>query len=119
MLYTVDDEEAKKRFWQKKNKIDILQLTICQTLHLKNWSLINHDKYHKLSNLRKLSNIITVVIAQNNDIILQQLRLNILKEELSETILLEDTRTQQNSEWNDWLSKTELLSKTILTEYEK
>ena len=44
--------------------------------------------FHKLSTFQKLSNTNTIAVEQNNDTILQQLRLKILKQDYSETILL-------------------------------
>ena len=54
----------------------------------------NKSDYHKLSTLQKLSCANSIAVEQNNDVILQQLRLKTLKESYSETILLPDTRYQ-------------------------
>ena len=54
----------------------------------------HNSTHHTLSGHHKLSNTNTVAIEQNNDVILQQLRLKLLKEENSETVLIQDTRYQ-------------------------
>ena len=60
------------------------------------------NNYDILSIAQKFSNI--VAIEQNNDIILQQLKLKILKEVYSKPILLQDNRYQQYSRQLDRLS---------------
>ena len=60
--------------------------------------------YHKLSTLQKLSYTNSLAVEQNNDVILQQLRLKILKENYSETILVQDTRYQHYCRQMDRLS---------------
>ena len=54
----------------------------------------HRSNYQELSICQKLANINTVAIEQNNDVILQQIKLKIQKEEYSETILIQDTRYQ-------------------------
>ena len=60
--------------------------------------------YHKLFTLQKLSYANSIAVERNNDVILQQLRLKILKESYSETILLQDTRYQLYCRQMDRLS---------------
>ena len=62
--------------------------------------------YHKISTFQKLSNITSLAIEQNNDILLQQLALKILKEDYSEIILLQDHRYRHNCRQFDRLSVT-------------
>ena len=58
----------------------------------------------RLSVCQKLTNINTVAIEQNNDVILQQLKLKLQKEEYSETILIQDIRYQHYLRQLDRLS---------------
>ena len=58
----------------------------------------------RLSVCQKLTNINTVAIEQNNDVILQQLKLKLQKEEYSETILIQDIRYQHKLRQLDRLS---------------
>ena len=58
----------------------------------------------RLSICQKLTNINTVAIEQNNDVILQQLKLKLQKEEYSETILIQDIRYQHYIRQLDRLS---------------
>ena len=60
------------------------------------------NNYDKLSH--KFSNANFLAIEQNNDIILEQLKLKLLKEEYSEPILLQDNRYQLYSRQFDRLS---------------
>ena len=68
------------------------------------WFRTHTSDYHKLSTLQKLSYTNSIAVEQNNDVILQQLRLKILKESHSETILVQDTRYQHNCRQMDRLS---------------
>ena len=54
----------------------------------------NNRNYHKLSTYTKQANTNIVAVEQNNDVILQQPRLKIQKEEYPETILMQNTRYQ-------------------------
>ena len=68
--------------------------------------------YHKRSTCRKLANTITVALEQNNDVILQQFKLKIQKEEYSETILIQDTIYQHYLRQLDWMSiKAEVITR--------
>ena len=60
--------------------------------------------YNKLLTFQRLSNISSVAIEQNNEIILQQLRLQILKGEYLETVLMQDNRYCNYSRQFDRLS---------------
>ena len=50
--------------------------------------------YRTLSTIQKLSYTNSIAVEQNNDVILQQMRLKILKESYSETVLTQDSRYQ-------------------------
>ena len=66
--------------------------------------ITHKSDYYKLSTLQKLSYTNSIAVDQNNDVILQQLRLKILKEAYSETILVQDTRYQHYCRQMDRLS---------------
>ena len=57
-----------------------------------------------MSTIQKLSYTNSIAVEQHNDIILQQLRLKILKENYSETILIQDNRYQHYCRQMDRLS---------------
>ena len=60
--------------------------------------------FTNLTTLQKLSYPKSIAVEQNNDVILQQMRLKILKENYSETILLQDNRYQHYCRQMDRLS---------------
>ena len=70
--------------------------------------------YHKLSTFQKLSYSNSIAVEQNNDVIFQQLRLQILKESYSETILSQDNRYQHYCRQMDRLS---VLDEIITRQY--
>ena len=75
------------------------------------------SQYHKLSTIQKLTSINSIAVEQNNDIILQQLRLKILKENYSESILMQDNRYQHYCRQMDRLSvKDEIITRQYFDE---
>ena len=69
----------------------------------------HHSDYHILSKIQKLTNINSIAAEQNNDVILQQIQLKILKENYSETILMQDNRYQHYCRQLDRLSVTDAI----------
>ena len=93
IFYTEDDDETKKQIWQKKKEARNSPTNQMPDISFETFTTHNNN-YDKLSNSQKFSNTNIVAIEQNIDIILQQLKLKLLKEEYSESILLQDTRYQ-------------------------
>ena len=90
IFYTEDDDETEEQIRERKearahptNQLPDISFEKCAT---------HESVYHKFFTFQKLSNTNSLAIVQNNDIILQQLQLKILKEDYSETILLQDNR---------------------------
>ena len=93
IFYTEDDDETEEQLLQRKK--DAMDQPANQIPDISFEKFTTHKSdYHKLSTLQKLSNMNSIAVEQNKDVILQQLRLKILKESNSETIFLQDTRYQ-------------------------
>ena len=93
LYYTKDDDETEEDIWQRKKQARDNPTHQLSDIPFRTFS-IHHSAVQGLSICQKLANINTVPIEQNNDVILQQLKLKIQKKEYSETILLQDTRYQ-------------------------
>ena len=93
IFYTDDDDETKEQIWQRKKQVRENPINQLPDISLDKFTT-HHSNYQKLSTYQKLTNINTISIEKNNDVILQQLKLKIQKEEYSETILTQDTRYQ-------------------------
>ena len=93
IYYTDDDDETEEQIWQRKQLARENPSHQSPDISFDNFS-IDHSNVQRLSICQKLNNINTVAIEQNNDVILQQLKLKLQKEEYSETILIQDIRYQ-------------------------
>ena len=93
IFYTEDDDETEVQIWQRKKQARETPLNQLPDISFDKFTII-YSKYQTLSNSKNLANINTVVIEQNNEVILHQLKLKTQKEEYSETILTQDTRYQ-------------------------
>ena len=85
-----------EQMWQRKKEARNNSMIQLLDILFDNFST-QINNYHKLSTSHKLSKTKTVDIQQNNDISLQQRKLELGKDEDSETILLSDTRYQHFS----------------------
>ena len=98
IFYTEDDNETEEHFLQRKKKTRD---------HPTNQLMdISFEKFSTqiFYTSQKLSYTNSIAVEQNNDVILQHLRFKILKENYSETILLQDTRYQHYCRLMDRLS---------------
>ena len=93
IFYTEDDDETEEQFLHGKKDARDNPANQLPDISIEKFTTHNCD-YHKLSTLQKLSYTNSIAVEQNNDVNLQQLRLKILKESNSETILVQDTRYQ-------------------------
>ena len=93
IFYTEDDDETEEQILQRKKDAGEHPTNQLPDISFGKFTTHKSD-YHKLSTLQKLSYTNSIAVEQNNDVILQQLRLKLLKESYSETILLQDTRYQ-------------------------
>ena len=103
IFYTEDDDETEEHILQRKKEARENPANQLPDISYEKFTTHKSD-YHKLSTLQKLSFTNSIAVEQNNDIILQQLRLKILKESYSETILLQDNRYQLYCRQMDRLS---------------
>ena len=103
IYYTDDDDETEEQTWQRKQLARENPSHQSPDISLEKFS-IHRSNVQRLSVCQKLTNINTVVIEQNNDVILQQLKLKLQKEEYSETILIQDIRYQHYLRQLDRLS---------------
>ena len=101
-FYTEDDDETEEQIWKRKNQARDNPTHQLPDISFDKFS-IHTGNHHTLSVHQKLSNTNTIAIEQNNDVILQ-LRLKILKEDYSETVLIQDTRHQQYARQLDRMS---------------
>ena len=92
-FYTEDDDETKEQILQRKRDARDLRTNQLPDISFEKFTT-HKSAYHKLSTIQKLSYTNSIAVEQNNDVILQQLRLKILKENYSETILMHDNRYQ-------------------------
>ena len=103
IFYTDDDEETEEQVWKRKQ--DARSKPSNQLPDILLEKLSKHDSiYFHTPLLQKLAKPITMTIEQQNDIILQQLRLKLQKEEYSETILQQDSRYRHYCRQLDRLS---------------
>ena len=102
-FYTEDDDETEEQILQREKEAREHPANQLPDISFEKFTTHKSD-YHKLSTLQKLSYTNSIAVEQNNDVILQQLRLKILKESYSETILLQDTRYQHYCRQMDRLS---------------
>ena len=93
IFYTEDDNETEEQILQRREEARDHPTNQQPDISFEKFSTHKSD-YHKFSTLQKLSYTNSSAVDQNIDIILQQLRHKILKENYSETILLQDTRYQ-------------------------
>ena len=103
IFYTDDEDETEEQIWQRKKKSRDNPSNQLPDISFQKFTT-HHSNYQKLPICQKLANTNTVTIEQNNDVILQQLKLKIQKEEYSETILIQDTRYQHYLRQLDRLS---------------
>ena len=103
IFYTEDDDETEEQILQRKKDARDHPSNQLPDISFEKFTTHKSD-YHRLSTLQKLSYPNSIAVEQNNDVILQQLRLKILKESYSETILLQDTRYQHYRRQMDRLS---------------
>ena len=106
IFYTEDDDETEEQILQRKKDARSHPTNQLPDISFEKFSTHKSD-YHKLSTFQKLSYTNSIAVEQNNDVILQQLRLKILKESYSETILLQDSRYQHYCRQMDRLSVTD------------
>ena len=91
IFYTEDDDETEEQTLQREKEARKHPMNQLPDISFEKFTTRKSD-YHKLSTFQKLSHTNSIAVEQNNDAILQPLRLKILKESYSETILLQDTR---------------------------
>ena len=106
IFYTEDDDEIEEQILQRKKTARARPAHQLPDISFEKFTTHTSD-YHKLSITQKLTNINSIAVEQNNDVILQQLRLKILKENYSETILMQDHRYQHYCHQMDRLSVTD------------
>ena len=103
IFYTEDDDETEEQILQRKKDARHDPANQIPDISFEKFTTHKSD-YHNLTTIQKLSYTNTIAIEQNNDVILQQLRLKILKENYSETILMQDNRYQHYCRQMDRLS---------------
>ena len=103
IFYTEDDDETEEQILQRKKAARDHPTNQLPDISFKKLATHKSD-YYKLTTLQKLTNPNSIAVDQNNDVILQQLRLKILKENYSETNLLQDNRYQHYCRQMDRLS---------------
>ena len=91
IYYTEDDDETEEEIWQRKKQARDNPNHQPPDISFEKFST-HFSTSQGIPISEKLTNINTVAIEQHNDIILQQLKLKIQKEEYSETLLLQVTR---------------------------
>ena len=115
---TEDDDEIEEQILQRKKEARNHSTNQLPDISFEKFTIHNSD-YHKLSAFQKLSYTNSKAVEQNNVIILQQLRLKILKENYSETTLVQDTRYQHYCRQMDRLSVTdEIITRQYFDETE-
>ena len=106
IFYTDDDDETEEQILQCKKDARAHPAHQLPDISFEKFTT-HKSQYHKLSTIQKLTSINSIAVEQNNDIILQQLRLKILKENYSESILMQDNRYQHYCRQMDRLSVTD------------
>ena len=112
-FYTEDDDETEEQILKRKKVARYHPANQLPDISFEKFTTHKSD-YHKLSAVQKLSFTNSIAVEQNNDVILQQLRLKILKESFSETILLQDNRYQHYCRQMDRLS---VMDEIIVRQY--
>ena len=103
IFYTDDDEETEEQIWKRKQ--DARSKPSNQLSDILLEKLSEHDSiYFQTPTLEKVAKPITMAIEQQNDIISQQLRFKLQKEDYSETILQQDPRYRHYCRQLDRLS---------------
>ena len=113
IFYTDDDEETEEQIWPRKKDARSHPTNPVPDVSLEKLSVHNGVSSQQTT-LQRLSNITTMAIERQNDVILHQLRLKLQKEDYSETILQQDPRYQ------DYCSQIERLSvqdDVVITDY--
>ena len=93
IFYTEDDDETEEQILQRKKTARTQPAHQLPDISFEKFTTHTSD-YNKLSITQKLTNINSIAVEQNNDVILQHLRLKIMKENYSETIIMQDHRYQ-------------------------
>ena len=106
IFFTDDDEETEEQIWQRKNVARSPPTNQLPDIYLENLSVYSSTSSQQTT-LQRLSNITTMAIEQQNDVILHQLRLKLQKEDYSETILQQDSRYRHYYSQLDRLSVQE------------
>ena len=105
ILRTTTDDETDIQSWQRKK--ETMAHPTNQTPEISFEIFATHKSDHrKPSIIQKLSSTNSLAIQQNNDIILEQIRLKIMKADYSETIRLQDNRYHHYCRQFDRLSVT-------------
>ena len=91
IFLTDDDEETEEQIWQRKKDARSHPTNQVPDISLEKLSVHNGVSSQQTT-LQRLSNITTMDIEQQNDVILRQLRLKLQKEDFLETILQQDPR---------------------------
>ena len=103
IFYTEDDDETEEQILQRKKAARDHPTNQLPDISFEKFATHKSDNY-KLTTLQKLTYPNSIAVEQNNDVILQQLRLKILKENYCETILLQNNRYQHYCRQMDRLS---------------
>ena len=91
IFYTKDDDETEEQSLQRKMETRNHPKHQLPDTSFEQFTTHKRD-YHKRTTFQKLSYTNSIAAEQNNDVVLQQLRLKILKENYSETTLLQDNQ---------------------------
>ena len=103
IFYPEDDDETEEQILQRKKEARDHPTNQLPDILFEKFATHKSD-YYKLTTLQKLSYLNSIAVEHNDDIILQLLRLKILKENYSETILVQDNRYQHYCRQMDGLS---------------
>ena len=116
LFYTEDDDETEEQILQRKKEAREHPANQLPEISFENFTTHKSD-CHKLSTLQKILYTNSIAVEQNNDVILQQLRLKILKESYSESILLLVTNITV-AKWTDCPFRMKLLPDSILMKWD-
>ena len=105
-FYTENDDETEEKFLQRKKEGRGHPTNQLPYISFEKFTT-HKSVYHKFSTFQKLSYTNSIAVEQKNDIISQQLRLKILKENYSETILVPENRYQHYCRQMDRQSVTD------------
>ena len=116
IFYTENDDETGEEILQRKKAAREHPTNQLPDISFEKFTTHKSD-YYKLTTLQKLTYPNSIAVKQNYDVILQQLRLKILKENYSETILLQNNRYQHYCRQMDRLSvMDEIMTKQYFDE---